>query len=114
MKDKEKQIDEIGDLISNYYHNGSFIRKGSLSEMIYDKLFPKDSVMITKAEYISYINLKELLDNGYFTSENRVAIHKAKKKTAEKILTKLQPYIGGWVLFKELEKEYGVKINIKE
>ena len=44
MKDKEKQIEEISDLISNYYHNGSFVRKGSLSEMIYDKLFPEDSV----------------------------------------------------------------------
>ena len=42
MKDKEKQIEEISDLISNYYHNGSFVRKGSLSEMIYDKLFDLD------------------------------------------------------------------------
>lgn len=49
--DKQKQIEEISELISNYYHNGSFVRKGSLSEMIYDKLFPKDSVVLSKEEY---------------------------------------------------------------
>lgn len=44
-----------------------------------------DSVVLSKEEYNDYINLKELLDKGYFTSENRVAIHKASKETAEKI-----------------------------
>lgn len=51
MTDKQKQIKEISELISNYYHNGSFVRKGSLSEMIYDKLFPKDCVVLSREEY---------------------------------------------------------------
>lgn len=36
------------------------------------------------------------------------------KETATTILTKLQPYIGGWVLFKELEKQFGVEIKEDE
>lgn len=47
---------------------------------------PEDAVVLTKEEYNDYINLKELLDKGYFTSENRVAIHKARKETAREIL----------------------------
>ena len=36
------------------------------------------------------------------------------KETATTILKKLQPYIGGWVLFKELEKQFGVEIKEDE
>ena len=51
----------------------------------------------------------ELL-KGYL-SEYDKGYQDGSKETAEKILTKLQPYIGGWVLFKELVKQFGVEIK---
>ncbi len=70
----------------------------------YRKL-PKNSVVLSREEYDKFLRQDFIID------ELKDCVKLASKKTAEKILTKLQPYIGGWVLFKELEKEYGVEIK---
>lgn len=79
----------------------------------------KDKVVLTKEEYDDYINLKELLDKGYFTSENRVAIHKAHKETASEILDmgnklyKMSSHKGNAILrlMDWIKVEYGIDIG---
>lgn len=75
----------------------------------YQPKLSKDSVVLTKEEYNDYINLKELLDKGYFTSENRVAIHKTRKETAKEILERgkycMPSGLRDWI-----KERYGVEV----
>lgn len=80
----------------------------------YQKL-PEDSVVLSKEEYNDYLNLKDLLDKGYFTSENRVAIHKARKETAKEILDYFDQYAGNGELIgniiNRLRRKYSVEVR---
>lgn len=113
MKDREKQIEEISDLISNYYHNGSFVCKGSLSEMIYDKLFPKNSVVLSKEEYNE---LKQEWTRRMSTNKRNHYLEKrVSKETAEKIIYDFDKNTDGryrdYVWFQKLAKQFGVEIK---
>ncbi len=101
MTNREKQIEKMAKRIhiaTNLYYIECIKIATYLFEKDNCRIIDKDSVVLSKEEY-KHIN----------SCYNIV-----REETAEKILTKLQPYIGGWVLFKELENEYGVKIEIKE
>ena len=130
MKDKEKQIAELmkdkefKKLVKLIDNTHPFYVE-TIALRVYKKYQPKleDSVVLSREEYNDYLNLKDLLDKGYFTSENRVAIHKTRKETAEKILNSLlievkalDDYesvgkfdILGWL--EELAKQFGVEIK---
>lgn len=91
-----------------------------LSKTDFDLILPPNSVVLSKEEYNDYLNLKDLLDKGYFTSENRVVIHKTRKETAEKILFDLVGHTfecDGWTYtvdvddVKWLADKYNVEIK---
>ena len=50
MNDKEKQIEEINNLISEEYNNGND-NWFDIADKVYNKLFPEDSVVLSKEEY---------------------------------------------------------------
>jgi hypothetical protein len=107
MEDKEKQIEEMTkDLYGEIDYDVNYYSDDNYSEVNFNYIETaknivakgwvkpnKDSVVLSKEEYDDYLNLKDLLDKGYFTSENRVAIHKARKETAEKFAKKIQDYL---------------------
>ena len=108
MKDKEKELTAVIETVLRETKNcGMSIETLTdyLVDRIKNKFIIEDSIILSRKEY-------EKLKYTWITDSD--AYKKGCKETTEKILTKLHPYIGGWVLFKELEKEYGVKIEIKE
>lgn len=124
QKDKNKIIEELVKAISiqcgecytcefgNMQQFGccsDYLIANELYEQGYRKI-PEDSVVLSTKEY----NIHKGFSREEVDEISETAIKNSRKRTAEKILTKLQPYIGGWVLFKELEKEYGIKIEIQE
>ena len=138
--DKQKQIEEIAWIIQNGCNNGCSCSYGNGCEFkdnnfkkIYDKrlecenvsraikiyntLIPEGSVVLSKEEYNDYINLKELLDKGYFTSENRATIHKVRKQAVKEVIDfievkdkKAGPYSIYMKLLAELKERYGVEL----
>lgn len=70
MKDKEKQIEEIANMLEDFRTYRLFCGCNGLAKMIYDKLLPVDSVVVTREEIEEEHN-------------------KAVKETAEKILKDL-------------------------
>jgi hypothetical protein len=132
MEDKEKQIEEMTkDLYGEIDYDVNYYSDDNYSEVNFNyietaknilakgRVKPnKDSVVLSKEEYDDYLNLKDLLDKGYFTSENRVAIHKARKETAEKFVKEVDDCMQGSDLarimayrIKELAKQLGVEIK---
>ena len=51
MKDKEKQIEEIANMLEDFRTYRLFCGCNGLAKMIYDKLLPKDSVVLSREEY---------------------------------------------------------------
>ena len=50
MNDKKKQIEKLENIINDYLENIITVDEQTLAKKIYDKLFPKDSVVLTKEE----------------------------------------------------------------
>lgn len=94
---KQEQIEELKNYIKE-------LKKENFKLAVDNGALKEEQEQLESDVYNYEMNLQHI------TAE----LKQARKETAEKILTKLHPYIGGWVLFKELEKEYGVKIEIKE
>lgn len=118
MKDKEKQLTSVIEKVLRDTQNCDMSIEtltDYLVDRIKDKVISKNSVVLTEEEHRRLMLAMKLLEQ---LKEDNLKIEEqleqARKETAEKILTKLQPYIGGWVLFKELEKEYGIEVEIKE
>lgn len=76
MNDNEKQIEEIANIIGEEYNDGND-NWYSIAERIYDKLFSKDSIVLSGEEYtnymVEYMGVKEIKD-------------RVSKDTARKIL----------------------------
>ncbi len=64
MKDKEKQIEEIKNIIVDYTEEYRLsCSKSTLAKMIYEKIIPKDSVVLTERELLDNCELN--YDAGY-------------------------------------------------
>lgn len=90
----------------------------------YQPKLPEDAVVLTKEEFERLKGIEELLDKGYFTTENRKAIYQARKEMAREIFAKLRSmgkintefdwndYLKIDIDdFYKLEKEYGVEVK---
>lgn len=77
MKDKEI-IEEINDIISEEYNNGND-NWYSIAEIVYNKLFPEDSVVLSREEW------KQIKNSLYYSKETlEKKLAQASKETVEK------------------------------
>lgn len=125
MKDKEKQIEEMAKefcpiYIDPTYEDCELCKQGSNGncdalkklKKVIKKLFPKDSVVLSREEYEA---LKKQIE--YWEYETKVArqdLFEERKETAEKILKWLKEHYDGvgWVLVETYFKEqFNVKIK---
>lgn len=111
MKDKEKQIEEIKNIIVDYTEEYRLsCSKSTLAKMVYEKIIPKDSVVMTKNQIIS-------LEHEWY----KIGYEQGSKETAEKIFKTLFESIrycddaGFELLYPEqvieLAQQFGVEIK---
>ncbi len=92
----KKKLEEIKQVINEYYHNGNVARKKSLAEQIYDKIISENEVVISKEEKQKL--LKEMYEQGKFDAiadlekDGKIVIG---KEGYEKLLN--QECLRGWI-----------------
>ena len=118
MKDKEKQIEEIANMLEDFRTYRRFCGCNGLAKMIYDKLLPEDSVVISRGEYkrlkkvetekdrLYEIKLdleNQLIEKGWTEYEGADEIEKrVSKETAEKISKEIKQEIFNYLNVKSM------------
>lgn len=107
---REKRIEEITDVISEEYNNGND-NWFSVAERVYDKLFPKNAVVLTMEEYERH--------KGFSREEvdeiSKTAIKNSRKEKAREIICEIKAFIyDNDNLMERLDiiaKQYGVEVE---
>ena len=94
MKDKEKQIEEMANMLEDFITYRLVCGCKDLAKKIYDKLLPKDSVVLSKEEYEELKKesadiAKHYQEMGRFYDEKCEECDRISKETAEKILKEI-------------------------
>ena len=110
MKDKEKQLTAVIEKVLRDTQNCDMSIEtltDYLVDRIKNKVFPEDSVVLSKEEFKEKIKQVKDLEKNYYKN---VVIPQEHKKIAEKIYRELQGH-GTTYIKKWIKKQFGVKIK---